>query len=251
MLKQDYILHVQPDTNSLNRTAADYWLAQAIHSIECYGSFHVALTGGSSPIELYHLLTTTEYAEKLNWQYIHIYLGDERYVPHNHADSNFGMARKNLLDHIPVPVENLHPIPTSYEQAFEAAVKYEQTLQQYLPKDPNGFPQFDLIMLGMGDDGHTASLFPETEILQQFDKQVDAVYVQKLASWRISLTYPCLNHARQIMFMVKGENKSEILKQVLTENSPMQYPVQAVLASEQTHWFIDQAAASQLDSSSD
>lgn len=246
MLNKEYIVHILQDKDALYLASAGYWLQQARQAIQARGVFHVALTGGSTPQALYRLLAGPDYAAQLDWPNIHVYIGDERYVPHGHPDSNFGMAKACLLDHVAIPAANLHPIPTDDDNAGQSAARYADELRKLLPDGDKQFPQFDLIMLGMGDDGHTASLFPDTEILHERDKSVAAVYVDKLASWRISLTYPSLNQARQIMLMVSGDGKADILAQVLTAGSERLYPVQQVHNAGEMHWFIDQAAASRL-----
>lgn len=247
MLNLRYIVHSYTDLAALSQASTCYWLEQAQQAIEQRGVFYVALTGGSTPQSLYRLLARPEMAENLDWSRVHIFIGDERYVPHDHPDSNFGMAKECFLNHVSIPDENLHPIPTDYEHARQAAEKYADLLHSIVPFVSGQAPVFDLIMLGMGDDGHTASLFPATDILQEDVKTVAAVYVDKLASWRVSMTYPTLNQARQIMVLVSGESKAGILAHVLQKDSESIYPIQAVLPAGEMHWFIDQAAASKLD----
>ena len=246
MLNPDYILHICADKDSLDQACAAYWLEQAREAITQRGVFHVALTGGATPQALYRLLASPHYAQQIDWSGVHIYIGDERYVPHDHTDSNFGMTRVCLLDHVAIPAAILHPIPTDEQQATEAARRYAVELQQNISVNAAGFPQLDLIMLGMGDDGHTASLFPGTDILIVADRSVAATYVDKLAAWRVSMTYPTLNAARQIMLMVSGDNKSAILAHVLTKDSTHVYPIQGVHNDGEFHCFIDQAAAGGL-----
>lgn len=250
MLNPRYIVHTCEDLTALSQAGTHYWLEQARQAIEQRGVFHVALTGGSTPQSLYRLLAKPALAEKIDWSCVHIFIGDERYVPHDHPDSNFGMAKNCLLDHVCIPDENIHPVPTHYEHVSEAAEQYADILRSIVPAVTGQPPVFDLIMLGIGEDGHTASLFPDTDILQEDDKTVAAVYVDKLASWRVSMTYPTLNQARQVMVLVSGDNKAGILAHVLQKNSEAIYPIQGVLPAGEMHWFIDQAAASKLDQSS-
>jgi len=244
MLKPRYILHSCTDLAALTQAAADFWLEQAEQAIALRGAFHVALTGGATPQPLYRLLASPERANRIDWSAVHIYIGDERYVPHDHPDSNYGMAMDCLLQHINIPAENLHPVPTDDAQAEQAAARYAAELAQQVPTNAAALPQFDLIMLGMGDDGHTASLFPDTDILQEQNKTVAAVYVDKLASWRVSMTYPCLNQARQIMVLISGDKKAGILAHIMKEGSEAIYPIQGVKPLGEMHWFVDQAAAS-------
>ena len=249
MLNTRYYVHIHPDAEALSQAGARYWLKQAQQAIAQRGVFHVALTGGSTPHALYRLLATPSFAEHIDWSRVHIFMGDERYVPEDDPQSNFGMARDCLLRHIPIPAQNLHPVPTHYTQAGEAAARYEVLIKSLLPSVAQR-PVFDLIMLGMGEDGHTASLFPGTDILQESAKDVAAVYVDKLASWRVSMTYPLLNQARQVMVLVTGGGKAAILAHVLRKDSETIYPIQSVVPAGDMHWFIDQAAASMLDQSS-
>lgn len=249
MINPHYLVHICRDSDALSRTAADFWLAQAVQAIGARGAFYAALTGGATPQPVYRLLARPEYAQQIDWRCVHVFIGDERYVAHDHPDSNFGMTRRCLLDHVPIPGQNIHPVPTDYPQAGQAAEQYAAVLRAVVPVSSDQQPLFDLIMLGMGDDGHTASLFPGTDILRVTDKPVAAVYVGKLANWRVSLTYPALNGARQIMVLVSGENKAAILAHVLREGSKPVYPIQGVLPAGEMHWFIDQAAAAGLDQS--
>lgn len=246
MLSSRHKVHVYESKKELDQAAAKFWVEQANQSVAARGSFYVALTGGSSPQSMYRLLATSDYASQLEWQKIHVYIGDERFVPQQHPDSNFGMTRNCLLDHISIPEKNLHPIQTDLDEAERAAELYARELEVTVPSRAGQFPQLDLIMLGMGDDGHTASLFPDTEILSVKDRTAAAVYVDKLSSWRVSLTYPVLNAARSIMFIVTGENKSTILQQVLADDSKREYPVQGLEPEGAVHWFLDSNAASQL-----
>ena len=247
MLNPKHNVHIFSDKVALDHAAVDYWLRQAQLAIEERGSFHVALTGGSSPQAMYRLLADGEYKDRVDWQRVHIYIGDERFVPHDHPDSNYGMARNCFLDHVAIPDANLHPILTEGMEPVQSAEQYASALQLSIPSNVGHLPQFDLIMLGMGDDGHTASLFPDTDILAVKDKTVAAVYVDKLTTWRVSLTYSVLNAARQIMFIVCGVNKADILAHVLKQGSDHIYPVQGVNSLGDMHWFLDQAAASKLD----
>lgn len=246
MLNPRYSVHIHPDAAALSQAGARYWLEQAHQAIEQRGVFHVALTGGSTPQALYRLLATPAFAEKIDWSRVQIFMGDERYVPEDDPQSNFGMAQDCFLQHVPIPAQNLHPIPTHYAQAGEAAAEYADLIRSLVPVTVQR-PAFDLVMLGMGDDGHTASLFPGTDILQESARTVAAVYVDRLASWRVSMTYPLLNQARHIMVLVSGANKAAILAHVLRQGSSHLYPIQGILPDGDMHWFIDRAAAGELN----
>lgn len=240
-------LHVFSDLESLSRAGAEFWVEQANLAIAQQGKFHVALTGGNTPLRLYELLASESYSSQVDWSHVCIYLGDERVVPADHPQSNFRMAKQALLDHVPLLPEQIHPVPTELESATAGALAYEALLNNSLPAGENKLPEFDLIMLGMGDDGHTASLFPGTDILDETGKQVAAVYVDKLSAWRISLTFPVINQARQIMLMACGENKAPILAEVFTSKAELKYPIQRVKPVGQMHWFMDETAASQIE----
>lgn len=247
MLNPRHIIHAYPDLDSLTLAGAEFWLNEANQAIQQRGAFYVALTGGSTPQSLYRLLATPDFAQRLDWSRVHIFIGDERYVAHDDPQSNFGMARQTLLDAVALPPQNIHPVATDYPQAADAAMDYAEVIQNQVPAGQGGVPEFDLIMLGMGDDGHTASLFPGTTILQEHDRLVAAVYVDKLSSWRVSMTYPLLNQARQTMVLVSGEKKSAILAHVLQQDSTVRYPIQGIDPLGELHWFVDQAAMRELD----
>jgi len=238
-------LYITADLPQLSQAAATFWLQQATKAIREHGFFTVALTGGATPKPLYRLLSEPARYKGLDWSRVQVFIGDERVVPHDHADSNYRMASETLLAHVPVPAENIHPMQTD-GPVDEVAQDYARQLQGLLPLDESGIPVFDLIMLGIGADGHTASLFPQTDILSEHEKWVAAVYVDKLASWRISLTYPVLNHAKTIMVLASGENKAKVVQQVMTKPDDKVFPVQAIEAKGEMHWFVDAAAAKAL-----
>lgn len=238
-------LYINADLPQLSQAAATFWLQQATKAIREHGFFSVALTGGSTPKPLYRLLSEPARYKGLDWSKVQIFIGDERVVPHDHPDSNYRMARETLLGHVPVPKENIHPMQTD-GPVEQAAQDYARQLQGLLPLNESGIPVFDLVMLGIGEDGHTASLFPHTTILTEYEKWVAAVYVEKLSSWRISLTYPVLNHARAIMVLASGENKAEVVQQVMNKPDDKVFPVQAIEARGEMHWFVDAAAAKAL-----
>ncbi len=235
------------DSSSLHIAAANYFMNTYLSATANDGSFHVALSGGSTPKYLYQLLAKTPYAENISWEKVHIYFGDERFVLSTHKDSNFNMAKKALLQHIAIPQENIHTVQTDLATAQLAAKNYQQVLIQNLPQNIDGHFQFDLVLLGLGADGHTASLFPGTPILQEQKKLYDAVYVEKLDSWRTSLTYPAINHAKHILLLSEGKGKTDIIHTLVkTKQATPQYPVAAIQPSNVMHWYIDKAAAAQL-----
>lgn len=213
------------------------------------GRFSVALSGGSTPRGAYSLLATPEVVPRVDWDQVHIFWGDERCLPPDNSDSNYYMARDTLLDHVPIPEENVHRIQCELGPVL-AAEEYDRVLREFFnlsPHDRNTYPRFDLVLLGMGADGHTASLFPGTTAIYERERLVVADYVQRLNGWRVSLTPPVINAAAQVMFLVSGLRKSEMLRQVLTgphrpDIMPAQVvkPVQGCLS-----WLIDAQAADQ------
>lgn len=239
-------LAVFNDIETLSRAGAEFWIEQARQAIAAHGKFFVALTGGRTPVRLYELLASESYVDQLDWSVVYFYFGDERMVPADHPDSNYRMAREALLDHLPIADSQLRPVPTGLASATEGALAYEALLIGSLPLSENGVPIFDLVMLGMGDDGHTASLFPDTEVLDETNKYVAAVYVDKLSAWRISLTFPVINQARQIMLLACGESKAPILGEIFKPGAAIRYPIQKVIPIGEMHWLLDTAAASQI-----
>lgn len=231
--------------------AADYWLQCYTACVDNAKDFHVSLSGGSTPKSLYQLLATPRYSDRIDWHKVHLYFGDERCVPHDHADSNYLMAKSALLDHIDIPPENVHPVPYVEQDPAQSAGLYQQQLAAAMTTDSNGFPRFDLVLLGMGDDGHTASLFPGTPILQERERWAAEVFVSRLNSWRVSLTYPVINNAHRVMLLVAGEGKaariSEILSSASRERDEPRYPVQGVDPAGDVFWLLDQPAAAQLN----
>lgn len=241
--------------------------AAAQAAVAARGRFAVALSGGSTPEGLYRELATRHRASgadqssdapRVPWQQTHIFFGDERYVPHDDSESNFRMAREALLDHVPIPAEQVHAMPTDAADPDVAAQKYEATLatvftqcsvpgNQYSePGSP--FPCFDLILLGMGPDGHTASLFPGTDAVHEQHRWVLAPWVDKFQTFRLTLTPPVINQGRQVLFLVSGASKAQTLRDVLEgARDPSRLPSQIVRPAEgQLIWLIDRDAAHRL-----
>lgn len=226
------------DEEAIAEFVARQIIQSAQNAIAEHGQFTLALAGGSTPKLLYNLLGTT-YRDDVDWSKTHLFWGDERAVPPDHPDSNFRMVQGALLEHIPHPV-GVHRIMGELEPS-EAARRYGQRLAEIF--SPNA-PVVDLILLGMGADGHTASLFPHTEALNETEEWVVANHVPQLDIWRITLTYPVLNNARQVIFMVAGENKAERLYEVLHgEVRPFDLPSQAVNPAQgDVTWAVDYEA---------
>ncbi len=231
----------------LHHAAADLCVNRCSAAIATQGAFHLALSGGTTPKALFRLLASMEYRQQINWENVHVYFGDERFVPHNHNDSNYKMAKDTLLDNVPCRPENIHPIDTAVDSAQTAAAFYSKTLTTHLPKNSQGRHEFDLILLGLGPDGHTASLFPDTLALKEMDKICTAVFVEKFNSWRITMTYPIINAAKEILLLSEGEGKANIVYDLLiTEKDTTRYPVQRIKPAGRMSWFIDEAATKKL-----
>lgn len=239
---------VLSDRERLMRAAADRVLRYAAEAIASHGRFDWAVAGGSTPEQLYRLLASPEYAARLDTRHLHLFFGDERGVPPNHPDSNYRMLASSLLGGLSVPVENVHRIQAELAPE-QAASAYEAELRRHFAEQAgSGFPRFDLVLLGMGSDGHTASLFPGSPALAESRRWVVANPVPALGSTRLTLTLPVLNAASRVLFLVAGQDKAERLKQVLGGGSA-EAPLPAACvrpASGQLEWLLDAAAASAL-----
>lgn len=227
---------VWQDNEALNHAAAAYFVLFANKAIATKGNFFVALAGGNTPKNLYQLLATPNISRNINWKKVFLFWGDERFVPHAHEDSNYRMVKETLLDFVPIPKKNVFAIPTKGKPE-QCAEDYEKLIKNTLGKDLS----FDLTLLGMGEDGHTASLFPETEILNEKKRLVKEVWVESKNTWRISFTYPLLNRSREILFLISGENKAPILKKIFSNRKrKYSFPVENVQAlNGQTTWLLD------------
>lgn len=225
---------------------AEYVIATAKTALEQQDCFNCVLTGGNSPKDLYHLLSTT-YRDTIDWTKVYFFIGDERNVPPGHESYNGLMARKTLLDPLNISADHIFFVDTTLEPE-EAAADYYKAISDHF----NGSDlSFDLILLGMGDDAHTASLFPGTTALKSKEVGVEAVYVEKLSTYRITFTAPLINKAKNIAFLVFGETKAEALKHVIkdTDKNPELYPSQLIAPIDgKLTWFLDDEAASLLDS---
>ncbi len=233
------------DGDDLMRAAAEAIVSDAARAVEERERFDWALAGGSTPRALYRLLADDPYRDRLPWNAIHFYWGDERHVPPDHADSNYRMAREAMLDRVPVPPENVHRIPAERPDAAAAAAEYEATLRAIFTvaaASADDWPRFDLVQLGLGPEGHTASLFPGTPLLAERVRWVAAPWVEAQHTFRITLTPPAINHARRTMFLVSGEEKAAALHAVLEgAREPEVYPAQIIRGNRL--WLVDRAAA--------
>jgi 6-phosphogluconolactonase len=221
------------DTQQLLATAtADYFVQLSEVAIAAKGKFTVALSGGTTPATLFAILATDEYANKINWKNVYVFWGDERCVALDSSDNNAFNAKNILLNKVPIPKKNIFAIPVD-EKPVNAAIYYEATIKIFFKTDK---PIFDLILLGMGDDGHTASLFPHTTILQEKNKLVKEVFLVDKNVWRISLTEPIINAAKHKLFLIAGKAKAAMLDIILNgEKDVEQYPAQMI---EHAEWFV-------------
>lgn len=228
-------------------TAAAIFSSSAIDAIARRGRFVTALSGGSTPKKLFERLTAAPFREAIDWRNVIFLWGDERSVPPDHPDSNFGMAKWALLDPLSIPSANILRMEAERPNLTQAASDYESKLRTLL-RESGAEGRIDLILLGMGADGHAASLFPETKALDEKGKWVVANEVPQLKTWRMTLTYPILSAARKVLFLVTGGEKAEVLKKVL--NGPtdvIKLPSQAVLSKEgETIWLLDEAAGAEI-----
>ncbi|AFY61272.1 6-phosphogluconolactonase [Synechococcus sp. PCC 6312] len=230
-------IEVLPDLESLSQRALEITVEQMELALAARGRFNIVLAGGSTPKSLYERLSQ----ESLPWSAFHVFWGDERYVPPDHPDSNEGMARQAWLDHIPIPAAQIYPMPTFLPDPHQAAAQYHQELLEYFQSLDKPTPDFDLVLLGMGPDGHTASLFPHTPALDVTDQFVTVG--EKEGQPRLTLTVPVINQARCVLFLVAGANKQAALGQVLTETGdPQAYPARLIQPDETLIWLLDQEA---------
>ena len=220
----------------LARAAAEHFVAKSPRT--------VALSGGSTPKILFELLADPNepFRDRIPWSDIHFFWSDERHVPPDHPESNYRMAYEAMLSRVPVVPGNVHRVPSENANAAEAASEYEQTL---IETTQQTLPQLDLILLGLGPDGHTASIFPGSEVLHETKRLVAAPWVEKFQAYRITMTLPLLNNGASVVFLVSGAEKAKIVKEVL--EGPEKYPAQAI---KPTHgkllWMLDEGAASEI-----
>lgn len=236
-------IKVVPDLNGIAHEAAERIVGLAQSAIDRNEWFSIVLAGGSTPKALYELLATADFAQRIKWPKVMVYFGDERCVPPDHADSNYRMAKLALLSEVPIPGDNIYRIRGENEPEL-AAIEYGTMLKEHFG---DGGP--DLVLLGMGDDGHTASLFPGTDALKETKHRCVSVYVEKLKSWRITMTAPFLNRAENILVMVAGTNKAKRVEQALQgEADPEHLPIRLIApTSGKMSWLLDVAAAGMMD----
>jgi 6-phosphogluconolactonase len=236
------------DADALASAAAQMFVETAAASVTAKGSFFVALSGGSTPRALFARLAQPPYHDQVNWSRAHIFWGDERCVPPTDAESNYRMARETLLFHVPVSSHQVYRMPGEAADPNAGAALYEMALRRAFALAPGQLPRFDLILLGLGPDGHTASLFPHTAALGVTNRLVVANRVGKLNATRLTLTYPALNAAALLVFLVAGADKADALAAVLQgPRQPEELPAQGVAPTNgAVLWLVDRAAAANL-----
>ncbi len=238
-------IRILPTSADLFQAAANEFAKLASSAVQKSGRFSVALSGGSTPKSLYQLLASGAFP-RLPWDKTYFFFGDERHVPPDDPESNYRMANEAMLSKVPTPPQNVFRVPAEIKDAGAAANAYEQTLRNFFRLKPDELPRFDLILLGLGPDGHTASLFPGSTALTEKKKLVVSNWVEKFKTHRITFTFPVLNHAACVMFLASGSDKAGMLHEVL-ENPQADLPSQKVRPTDGSLvWIVDQAAAGQL-----
>ena len=236
--------------SDLSRAAAEFICELAEARIKDKNIFTLVLSGGSTPRLLYEELASQPIASRIDWQHTHLFWGDERFLPPDHPDSNFSLAFTSLISTVDLPPENINRVPTEIGSAQAAAEGYEKTLREFFP--PAGgseqepyFPSFDVVLLGLGQDGHTASLFPGEAALEEMERWVLAVDGAKASPpvERVTLTLPAINKAGYVIFLASGSNKREVFQQVVNNPETSAYPAAKVKPSGRLLWFIDEGLA--------
>jgi 6-phosphogluconolactonase len=235
-------VEVLADPQAIAEAGAERFVAAAQRTLADRKRFSVALSGGSTPKAMNQLLAS-KYRDRVEWSRVDVFFGDERCVPPEHKDSNYKMARESLLDHVPLGADRVHRIAGEKNPA-EAAAAYQEIVTRVLGAGP--IPRIDLVLLGMGPDGHTASLFPGTTALNEKKDLVTATFVEKLNAWRVTMTAPMLSAAVEVLVMAGGAEKADNLK-VALEGPDGSVPIQLVKPSSgQMTWLVDRAAATKL-----
>ena len=242
-------IKIVADAEAMCRAAAETLVEHIRETLRTRNVYSIALSGGSTPRRLYALLAKDAvFRDQIPWDRIHFFWGDERHVPPDHPESNYHMAFEAMLSRLPIPAANIHRIRGEDPDADRAAADYAQETRQFFKIETGQIPRFNCVLLGMGADGHTASLFPGTAALEETQRLVVANWVEKFQSFRITVTIPVFNNAERIIFLVSGQEKANTLKSVLTPRGGSGlYPVQRIRPEHgQRIWLIDTAAAAQL-----
>jgi 6-phosphogluconolactonase len=238
------MVQIYGDLEELSLAAAKTVIERLNQAVSERRRSSVALSGGQTPRRLYEILASGPFRRQIPWDAVHVFWGDERCVPEDDPRSNARMARRALLDHVPLPPGNIHPIPCS-QSPQEAAAHYETELKSFFGIQP---PVFDLVLLGLGDNAHTASLFPHTPVLDEKNRWVAEVYLLEQDMYRVTLTAPIINQARDVIFLVSGVNKAPALQKVLQGPfRPHDFPAQ-LIRPKRIHplWLVDKATSYKL-----
>jgi 6-phosphogluconolactonase len=238
------MIRVYNDLEALSQAAAELFTVQSRQASLICGRFSVALSGGETPRRLYEILAASPYRERIHWDEVHIFWSDERCVPEDDPRNNATMARQVLLDYVPIPPDHIHPIRCD-QSPQQAAIQYEQELKDFFSTQN---PNFHLVLLGLGENGHIASLFPHTPVLNEQVKWVSDVYIKQLGMYRITFTAPFINQASQVVFLVSGADKAQVLENVLEgPYQPHDLPAQLIRPNgEHPIWLVDKAASHKL-----
>ena len=236
---------ISKNSDELSVQFADWLVDYITEVLNKQDRFTLALSGGSTPKKLYKLLASDKYRSKIDWSKLHFFWGDERFVPFDDERNNAKMAFVELLDHVPVNKKHIHIMETMGPEPEESAIEYERTLHNYFDDKPN---TFDLVILGLGNDAHTLSLFPGYEVVAENKKWVSALYLKEQQMYRITLTSTVVNMSARVVFLVSGGDKAAALYHVLSsEHEPYFYPAQAIQPfNSELYWFYDEAAAADL-----
>jgi 6-phosphogluconolactonase len=244
--QENDMIRIYNDLEALSQAAAELFVIQSRQASMICGRFSVALSGGGTPHRTYELLTTPPYRDRVHWNEVHVFWSDERCVSADDPRSNAHMARQVLLNHVPIPPQNIHPVLTD-RSPQEAAELYEQELRHFFSTQN---PNFHLVLLGLGANGHIASLFPHTSVLNEQKRWVSAVHVKELNMYRVTFTAPFINQASQVVFLVSGLDKAVVLERVLEgPYQPRKLPAQLIRPNDtQPIWLVDRAASHKLTS---
>ncbi len=237
--------HISKDIEALSNYFAGWLVLYIKEVLSKRDRFTIALSGGSTPKKLYQLLASEKYKNQIHWERLHFFWGDERFVPFDDARNNAKMAYEELLHHVPVDKKNIHVMQTMGLEPEESAIEYEKILHQYFDGKAHSF---DLVLLGLGNDTHTLSLFPGYEVVTENKKWVSAFYQKEQQMYRITLTSPLVNNAERVAFLVSGGDKAAALYHVLSsEHEPFLYPAQIIQPfNSELYWFYDEAASADL-----
>ena len=237
--------HISKDIDTLSNYFADWLILYIKEVLSKQDRFTIALSGGSTPKKLYQLLASDKYKNQIHWERLHFFWGDERFVPFDDERNNAKMAYEELLDCVPVDKKNIHVMRTVGLEPEESAIEYEKILHQYFDGKAHSF---DLVLLGLGNDTHTLSLFPCYDVVTENKKWVSAFYLKEQQMYRITLTAPVVNNAARVAFLISGGDKAAALYHVLSsEHDPYLYPAQIIQPfNSELYWFYDEAASVDL-----